>query len=66
MRTYTVNPFSIGAANINDFQVLTLPLPDAEAFVTTSYNLAYPQILTFCGALIGITLVILLVKSFKG
>ena len=66
MRSYFAYSFSLGSSHINDFSVLTLPLPEPEGFVTSSYNLAYPQILTFCGALIGITLVVLLIKSLRG
>lgn len=66
MRTYNFNSLSIRATNIDGVSILTLPLPDSATFVNSSYDLAYPQILTFCGALIGITLVVLLVKSFKG
>lgn len=68
MRSYATYSFSLRSSHINDFSLLTLtlPLPEPEGFVTSSYNLAYPQILTFCGALIGITLIVLLIKSFKG
>lgn len=66
MRSYPTYSSRFGFTHINDFSILTLPLPEPEGFVSTSYNLAYPQILTFCGALVGITLVVLLIKSLKG
>lgn len=66
MRTYTANTFSLRTANINDIQVLIVPiqLPDADAFVTAAYNLAFPQVVAFCTAVIGITVVTLMLKSF--
>lgn len=66
MRSYPTHSSSPGSSYFNDFSVLTLPLPEPEGFVSNSYNLAYPQILAFCTALIGITLIVLLVKSLKG
>ena len=67
MRTYNINSFSTGVINIDGIQILTLPipLPDAETFVSNAYNIAYPQVLAFCAALIAITFITLMLKSFN-
>lgn len=50
MRTYFIN----------------LPLPDPDQFVEDQFNLAFPEILAYSSAIIGISLTVMLVKSFVG
>lgn len=39
------------------------PLPNPTTFVKGAYDLAYPQILAYCSALIGILTVVLIIRA---
>lgn len=46
---------------------INLPLPDPDTFVDDQFNnVAFPEILAYSAALIGISLTVMLVKSFMG
>lgn len=44
--------------------VMELPLPDPNQVVDDSWNLAFPQVLSWSSAATGILLVVMLIKSF--
>jgi hypothetical protein len=44
----------------------TLPLPDPNQFVTTSWNLAWTQILAYAAACIGLLLCAYVFRAFMG
>ena len=44
--------------------VATLPLPDADGFVSTVQEKALPQVLGLATACLGVMLAVLLIRSF--
>ena len=51
--------------NLSFVASVELPLPDAEQFFQESFDLAFPQVLAFASALIGVSMVVLILKSFN-
>lgn len=44
---------------------VSLPLPSSTEFSNDAFNLAWPQILAFSSAVLGILLVSLIIKAFS-
>lgn len=50
--------------NVTVAQV-TLPLPDSNTFFQQAYDLAWPQVLAFSAAVVGVLAVSLTIKAFS-
>ena len=50
--------------NLSFVASVELPLPDAEEYFQETFDLAFPQVLAFSSALIGVSMVVLILKSF--
>lgn len=61
------NPHSFDFYNRDSVPYLAsveLPLPNAQEYFQTSYDMAWSEILTYCAAIISLHLVVMIVKSF--
>lgn len=64
--SHQVRVFGISdRGNLSNLIAANVPLPSADSVYNQAYSMAWPQVLAFSGACIGIASIVFIIRSFS-